>query len=667
MKRPDSGGQSTAFHPCTALLAAGVFLAFVAHVPSVWPTLNAFDPWKRVAWCLLIAVAAWLPSRRHDSVPDIARWIWLALVAWVIARSALRPNAFAELDVTATWLLPIAALAAGWRLRDDAIGRPIAIALVAFAALQSLLMLLQFAGLDPLFGETTAHMDYRPARMIGTIGYQNQAADVIAIASGGLFLAIRSTPLRMLAFVLFLGVIAMTGNRGALVAAVIATGGGHIALGMQDRSLRRRSCFAACALAGTALVIIALVPTTRERFADVVRNGAESPAIETRLPMWGIAAELWSDNPIIGHGGGTFALEYVERLAQRLPEEKDHVHIRNLVHAREAHMDFIQFGAEFGAIGVALAGALFFFLFRKFTQNATERPDGQQALACAVHTLAYMAGASCVSFPVQSAVAGPLAAFSLALWSPSRAISQGKSIRMYATVSLRGLSAALLLWSLTDARLTFAIPHRLSMGRTGEAVAIIPPWGHKYLALAGAAYAAEGKMAEAEATLTASRDGYLDVNLLSNLGHVYAARSNWVGAIAAYDLWSRSGINHRSALDNLSISYEQNGEFSISAKWLAHRMALWPQSSVKDAARLAHLYYSAGEYQLALNEIHRLLKRTQWRRNRLPAELNNLAGACLLRLGYPREAHGWFVVALEVNPHLESARRNVEMIRLAVE
>ena len=648
--------------PGAALLLAGVGFALVAHVPAAWPTLNAFDPWKRVVWCLLIAGAAWRPQRRPEAVPGAASWAWLLLVGWVVARSALRPHPFAELDVTATWLLPLAALAAGWRLRGDRSGRPFAVALAAVAVAQALLMLLQFAGLDPLFGATTRALEHRPARMIGTIGYQNQAADVVALGAAGLFLAVRSTPLRLALSALLLGVIAMTGNRAALAAAVLAMAAGQLALGVGDRARRRRSWLAVCALAAAVVPIIALVPASRERFADLLRHGTDSPAIASRRPLWGIASEMWAERPLVGHGGGTFALEYVERLARRLPEPKEHRDIRHLAHAREAHMDILQFGAEFGAIGVGLAAALVLLLFRRTASATTPASASSHALAGAVQVLVYMAGAGCASFPWQSAMAGPLAALALAVWLPARPAAAGARGGALSSIALRALSALLLAWSLVDARLAFAVPARLEAGRPGDAVALLPPWGHRYLALAGAAYAARGELDEAERALSAAREGYLDANLLRNLGYVRAARGDWDGAIAAYTLWARCGIEHRTALDNLSVACARAGDPARAAALLTRRMMMWPEPSVPDTARLAQLRYEAGDYSGAVAAIRRLLARNRWPRERLPPELNNLAGASLLQLGRLDEARAWFEAALAMNPALESARRNLEAL-----
>ncbi len=99
-------------------------------------------------------------------------------------------------------------------------------------------------------------------------------------------------------------------------------------------------------------------PTTRGRLHEIVVLGAEAPAIASRLWLQKVACSMWTERPWTGWGPGAYAIQYTERLGDVLPEEKNHAILKSLVHAREPHHDLLQFGAEFGLIGAALAADL---------------------------------------------------------------------------------------------------------------------------------------------------------------------------------------------------------------------------------------------------------------------------------------------------------------------
>ena len=168
--------------------AAGVALVALAHVPSSWPALNYFDPPKRLLWGLLAFALAVGSRRERSRLGGPALCLALGLLGWMGLRTLWRPVPAAELDVLFSWMLPVVLLVVGAGLPRSGERRLLGGSLVLAGVVQAVLMLLQRAGLDPLFAETTAAMAYAPGRMVGTIGYHNQAVDFLALASTGALL-----------------------------------------------------------------------------------------------------------------------------------------------------------------------------------------------------------------------------------------------------------------------------------------------------------------------------------------------------------------------------------------------------------------------------------------------------------------------------------------------
>ena len=158
-----------------------------------------------------------------------------------------------------------------------------------------------------------------------------------------------------------------------------------------------------------------------------------------------------------------------------------------------------------------------------------------------------------------------------------------------------------------------------------------------------------------------ARTGYRDSLLYNNLGHVYSRRGDWSNAVSVYREWTESGIDHSNALSNLSLAYEQTGEFGKAAATLQRRISLWPHHGPASVQRLATLYLRAGDTVAA----YRVLKHyesTVEKPGSLAAEYDNLAGAILVSLGKREAAEKRFRDALRKQPDLESAQRNLDAV-----
>jgi len=570
-----------------------------------------------------------------------------------------------------TWLLPGLLFGLGLSVNREQAMKPLAWGLLLCVVIQSLVMVLQYVGMDPFFAATTTEFEYRPGRMIGTIGYQNQAADVVALASVSFILLCRNRWLRLPALCAVLAVVALTGNRGAFVGFLFATAFAEGFLALSTAPSKKLGIMRIAAGMSALLAVLAgllvVMPTMRERLGEVISNPAKSPALASRALMARVAAGMWADRPIVGWGAGEFAFQYVDRLRNLLPEEKTHEILRSVVFARETHNDYLQFAAEFGLVGVLLLCCLLVFAFGIVLRL---RRNDRTACASVLFVSLYMLFSGLASFPWQAAVAGPLAALLLGLLIPRhdppanhvRGTGRRAFFRVE-SVAYLALATAFLAWQATDALLNVRVPSVLSHEGARSLGAGLPKWMHKYHAITGAALARDGAYDDALSELTLAHRGYRDVLLYNNLGHVFSKRGEWNNALSIYRDWAQSGIDHSNALSNLAIAYEQTGEFGKAAATLQRRISLWPQHDLVLVQRLATLHLRAGDAAAAHLVLEHYESRYVDNPENLPGEYDNLAGAILLTLGEQDAAEQRFREALRKQPDLESARRNLDAAR----
>jgi O-antigen ligase len=640
-------------------------------------------------WAVLLLGLAlvWRAGSSRLSPPTLG--IVCALLLWMVGRTLLKPHPDVEIEVLVTWLLPVILFIAATSLNPSVGVRPLALTLAAVAAVQCVLMVLQRYGIDPLFPQTTAAMAYRPARMVGTVGYQNQAADLVAVCCATVFLPILKPLTRaglgLAAFV----VVGMTGNRGGILAflcaAVFALA---IAAWGNSAWIRSRKVAATMVCAAAVLglfAILALLPETGARFRQVVRESTDAPAVASRLHMARIGAQMIRERPLTGWGAGEYAFQYLDRMRATLPEEKTHHVLQRIVFAREAHNDPLQFTAEFGAIGFILLAALLVAmttnLCRASDAEADSEPtsDSSRRLLPWVRRgpaiallLVYMTVSSLVSFPWQASLSGPLAGLLLGwLWPETRrsSCSLSRPIPKARRIAGAGAKATLVIVSVAiaavsagDAFLDVAIPDRIArLGPVG-AEGILLPCAYRYQALVGAGYAVRGSHADAVRLLANAQKGYRDVTLLNNRAHAFAKTGNWAAARDIYLEWAQTGLDYSNALNNLSIAYEQTGQYGEASASLARKLSLWSCPVLEDVKRLVVLRIKAGEPHRALATLQDHEPRWRNADSRAAAEMENLAGATHLMLGQTEQAAERFRSALRLDPTLQSARKNLERL-----
>jgi tetratricopeptide (TPR) repeat protein len=283
-----------------------------------------------------------------------------------------------------------------------------------------------------------------------------------------------------------------------------------------------------------------------------------------------------------------------------------------------------------------------------------------------------MTVSSLVSFPWQASLSGPLAGLLLGwLWPEtdrsscnlSRPIPKARRIAFVGTkAALVGVSVALATGASGEAFLNVAVSDRIARLGPAGAERVLPPYAYRYQALVGASYASREAYADAKRLLAKAQKGYRDVTLLNNRAHAFAKTGDWTAARDTYLEWTQTGIDYANAMNNLSIAYEQTGQYDKASTTLARKLSLWPCPVLEDVKRLAVLRIKAGEPQQALATLHD--HEPRWRKadSRTAAEMENLAGAAHLMLGQTKRAAERFRAALKLDPTLQSAMKNLERL-----
>jgi pentatricopeptide repeat protein len=641
------------------MLKIAIFLVLMVGLPDRLTSLDHFEWHRRAIWALI--AGSLLVFRGWKLPPSLARGpgiLALALIVWMILVSLLGHPFWRETEVLGCWLLPLLLFLAGLSVETSE-WRAVKWALAAAAMAQAVLMLLQRWGLDPVYGGTTASMAYAPGRMIGTIGYQNQAVDAVLL-SGTPWLGMG--PLAGMLFAAGSSVLAaLAGYRSGVVAIVLATAAAGGWWYVSRKRLAGWNWRVAAGVGATVLIVgagLCVAPEWRARISEL-RQGTHEAGVASRLKMARVAIAMIKERPWTGWGGGEYAYQYLPRLARIQPADKTHNVLRGTVFAREAHCDALQLTAEFGVVGLALALALAAALLRLAWKGRRDAPVASRTV---VFLMAYLSVVGLFSFPWHYAIAGPLAGFLLGACMAK--LTRQTMTESHALAPVRYNSA----FSLAGAALCiglFVLFGWNTVLAENQGRGTLPPWAARYRALAGARLVEDGRpeaLQRARQELETAHFYFQDILLYNNLGNVYSRQGEWELARSVYQEWSESGIDHHSALLNLSIALEQLGRYKEAADILERSRTLFPDSSVGLMKRLATLYFLAGNDEKARRFIERWRLQLAVKGAALPAEFENLAGAIELRQGTSEKARSFFLRALDRDPNLKSAQMNLERV-----
>lgn len=652
---PDQTGWR--WNAAACVLIAAAVLAFI---PVSCPALSYFDPPKRML-CALLALLLLarrvLQPVRFDAV-DTAT---LLLVSWIAVRAASRAEPWSEWVVVVNWLLP-ALIFLGARGAPSGLLRVATRTIALSGVLQALLMLLQRAGHDPLFGFITGAMSYHPGRMVGTIGYQNQAVDLLALAVFSSWVAFRSRLLRWTLLVPLLLAIVLTAHRGGIAA--LCTAGAITWLSRPASRRRRIGRMTIIALLVAAAGFVAPAET-RARFVSAMGHPRSDMALQSRLHMSGAALDLFTAHPFAGSGPGSYALNYMDLLGQRLPEHKDHHLLPALVYAREAHQDWLQFLAEFGGIGAGLGLLVLVLLFQPTPPGRSPEPVDVVRTGVAL----YMGMAALSSFAWQTALGAPLAALLLGAAAPADCGTRRRMLmtRMGMAVAAAG-SIAVAAWTMLDLMWTVRADVAAEHQRF-HLVDRVPRWGHVYVARFGAEAANLARWSEAVTWLEEAWSGHREPSLLSNLAQAYGRVGRWTDAEELHRRWVRSGLLHERALHDWSLSLEALERYRDAAEAEERRLALWPPQDSFGYLRVAALHLKGGQPERALACTERRFPGAAAKRDRPGARflegemrLFNLIGAAWLMKGSPEKARPWIAAVLRQDPTNATALANRELL-----
>lgn len=693
-------------------------VAIVAAAGMVFPAgVDAFELPKRLVWgALAVALSAlalfdsFLKVRRKASAAivttsDVRRSVmpryvpWgTALLSWMILRTVF------SCGETSRWGLPLLAWATPLLLfllsssqkpggpSSGFIARcPVAWTVVCLGLGEAAIMVLQYFGLDPLFGSATRAIAYAPGRMIGTIGYQNQAAEfvgvalcaVLAVRKGrdsrndsrfsprNAFLILSSSVMALAVF--------LSANRGAVIGLVatffvcvcIRTRRGPRAT---PRAFRRTATMAASVMI-VSVAAFGVSSETRNRVGDLF-NPIQSVAVQSRLWMAKSAVSLLRDHPFFGGGAGRYAYEYVDRLGSLVPGRKEHDLLRNLVWAREAHCDSLQFLAEFGGVGAVLLFAFAWTLWR--ARDRVPRSEWDAIVPGAV----FLGVCSLFSFSLQTAFAAPVAGllfgelFRAAQFRQRELTEEDREKAEPAKSPCVGGSPGRLAPPVCRCVLSSFALGAFAVGISANVMNLnweesywdllsgddAPLCGGQWLARVANRALEDGRHDFAIVCYERAQRGFVSPEVLLASASAFLSCGRIEDAITALRRVEKSGLQYGRTLKLLSLALEKSGQIAESAEIEAKRFRLWGGVfSDVEVYRLAALSLMSGNAGLA-GELARRFEmrcRLDGRLDSWTPEWDNLLGGAFLAAGRREEALKYFAEALRRKPSLISARRNL--------
>jgi O-antigen ligase len=343
-------------------------------------------------WVAVGLFALWLALARAlaPSAPRVLTWsavAVLALVALIFGQQLLGMAAQPIALLLSAGLLALAAalVAAGASIDDPkrraALARAFAWGVLAALALNAVVVVLGWAGYEPLF------FDIYPApvlpRAVGLIGQANHlgALAVLGLSAAFFLHATRRLPLSGLwgAVIAVAVVVTSTSSRVAwlqgMVALALTAWWGRrrdLATGLRPVNLVAIAVFFIAAQAGWLALSARLAPAAIDNAAVFTRN-----ADAGRTEMLRDAYAMWLKHPVLGVGHGNYA-------AARLHELDTPMRHANVDHA---HNLFAQAMAEWGTLGLAIIVALVCGLLLVVWRRARDPLAGPEELMAATWLL----------------------------------------------------------------------------------------------------------------------------------------------------------------------------------------------------------------------------------------------------------------------------------------
>ena len=327
----------------------------------------------------------------------------------------------------------------------------------------------------------------------------------------------------------------------------------------------------------------------------------KDPSINTRLLIWGTTLDMIKDRPILGSGIGTFKINYLNYQAEFLQDNPDY--IKYWGHAREAHNEYLQMGAELGIIGLGIflsILSIFYNIIMKYLKKENDNKKKIIVFGLLLGIICFLIH-SLFTFPLHVPVLGSaffiilgltvvyIKDFHFSEFGKSKIknnnIMKSRSSRLYVLFTI--LIVLIMILTIDyfvlrpylaevyayKGRENLALNKYNSALSNFEYASKLDPYNGRNLLNLGATYYNLGIYDEAEKTLKRSQKYYNDRNIYRNLG----------------------------------LCYIQLERFQEAEEELKHAIYLYPKFT-KAYFDLAHLYAKQEEYDKAIYEWNKIIE-----------------------------------------------------------
>ena len=322
-----SFGFTSFLHAKEAVLAIGllvVSLLWMYDRRSPWPGIQAFAPlWALLIFSVVVHAGVGLAEVPAFTLESCAR------IATVLLLSAYAFDVVGE-SVTG--------------------GRFVVAPIFASALLVAVLGLLQYAGLAEWLLPAFPEYGQRVYSVFGNQGlFGGYIAMSLPLAVAWYFAGGKRARWALLALVILLAAVLVSGSRSAWLAAAIGT---LVVMPLRRITPRRGLLLCGVTMATVAVVVMAAPDATVRRIT--VSFSTSDLGYKARFWFWGAASGMFWDAPLAGVGPGNFQYWSPSYQGDILQSEHGHESYRNEIHTLHAHSDPLEVASETGLIGIAL-------------------------------------------------------------------------------------------------------------------------------------------------------------------------------------------------------------------------------------------------------------------------------------------------------------------------